>query len=170
MRAPATDMDLHDPAALVRGFEDGSLDVAVFHHRQHLIVAAWLLETSNYDSALTRMRKGLHGLLSKVGKDAYHETVTVFWMRALRHRLSTCDRMLPVDQRIREVVAWAQTGQPLRAHYSAELLASGAAKREFVAPDLAPLPGLQDRSDVLLSDSLPRTWEAVLTASVPSAE
>jgi hypothetical protein len=142
MSAPATDMDLHDPAALVRGFEDGSLDVAGFHHRQHLIVAAWLLETSTYDTALTRMRKGLHRLLAKVGKDAYHETVTVFWMRALRHRLTACDRTLPMHQRLREVVAWAQTGQPLRAHYSLELLASGAAKREFVEPDLQPLPSL----------------------------
>jgi hypothetical protein len=140
MSAPADDIDLHDLAALVRGFEDGSLEVAGFRHRQHLIVAAWLLETSPYDTALVRMRTGLHGLLAKVGKDAYHETVTVFWMRALRHRLSMCDRTMSVDQRIRDVVTWAQTGQPLRAHYSAERLASVEAKREFVEPDLEPLP------------------------------
>jgi len=140
MSAPVDDIDLHDLAALVRGFEDGSLDVVGFHHRQHLIVAAWLLETSPYDTALVRMRTGLHRLLAKVGKDAYHETVTVFWMRALRHRLSKCDWTMSVDQRIRDVVTWAQTGQPLRAHYSAERLASVEAKREFVEPDLEPLP------------------------------
>jgi hypothetical protein len=143
MSAPADDIDLHDLVALVRGFEDGSLDVAGFHHRQHLIVAAWLLETSPYDTALVRMRKGLHGLLAKVGKDAYHETVTVFWMRALRHRLSVCDRTMSADQRIRDVVTWAQTGQPLRAHYSAERLASVEAKKQFLEPDLAPLPDPQ---------------------------
>jgi hypothetical protein len=86
------------------------------------------------------MRIGLHGLLAKAGKDAYHETVTVFWMRALRYRLSKCDSLQPVEDRIREAVAWAQTGEPLRIHYSAALLASARAKKEFVEPDLVPLP------------------------------
>jgi hypothetical protein len=144
MAASADDIDFEDVAGLVRGFEDASLDVAAFHHRQHLIVATWLLETSSYDVALMRMRTGLHGLLAKVGKDAYHETITVFWMLALRHRLSRCDATMSVDERIRDVVTWAQAAQPLRAHYSAELLASVEAKREFVEPDLVPLP--QDRT------------------------
>jgi hypothetical protein len=143
MTGPQDDMDLQDIAGLVRAFEDASLDAAGFHHRQHLTVAAWLLETSPYDVALTRMRKGLHGLLAKVGKDAYHETVTVFWMRALHHRLSHCDASMPARDRVRDVVAWAETTQPLRAHYSAELLASTAARKEFAEPDLMPLPNLQ---------------------------
>jgi hypothetical protein len=155
MNAPADDIDFRDLAALVRGFEDGSLDVAGFHHRQHLIVAAWLLETSPYDTALVRMRKGLHGLLAKVGKDAYHETVTVFWMRALKHRLSTCDVTISVEERIREVVAWAQTGQPLRSHYSAERLASVEAKKQFVEPDLEPLPNLQQGPTSAFAEGLP---------------
>ena len=142
MTAPPNDTDVHEIAALVRGFEDASLDAAGFHHRQHLIVAAWLLETSPYDTALLRMRKGLHGLLAKAGKDAYHETVTVFWMRALKHRLSTCDATMPTDERIRHAVSWAQTAQPLRSHYSAERLASSDARKQFVEPDLQPLPDL----------------------------
>ena len=140
MAVPQDDSDFRDIAGLVRGFEDASLDVAGFHHRQHLIVAAWLLATSPYDIALARMRKGLHGLLAKVGKDAYHETITVFWMRALQHRLSACDATKSAPDRIRDAVAWAETGQPLRAHYSAELIASDTAKKTFVEPDLRPLP------------------------------
>jgi hypothetical protein len=143
MMAPHDDGDFQDVPGLVYGFENASLDVTGFHHRQHLIVAAWLLATSPYDVALTRMRKGLHGLLAKVGKDAYHETVTVFWMRALHHRLSTGDASALMHDRIRDVVRWAETGQPLRAHYSAERLASATAKKEFVEPDLIPLPDLQ---------------------------
>ena len=44
MAAPADDADFQDIATLVRDFENASLDVAGFHHRQHLMVAAWLLE------------------------------------------------------------------------------------------------------------------------------
>ena len=135
--------NLHDIPALVRAFEDASVDTSGFHHRQHLIVAAWLLETSPFDKAVGRMRKGLHGLLAKAGKDAYHETVTVFWMRALSYRLSKCDPSRSVNERIREAVTWAQTGEPLRVHYSAALLASPRAKQEFVEPDLVPLPQLE---------------------------
>ena len=134
------DNDGQDVVALARGFEDASLDVAGFHHRQHLMVAAWLLETSPYDVAVMRMRKGLHALLAKLGRNAYHETVTVFWMIALRHRLSLCDSTMSGEERIREVVTWAQAAQPLRAHYSAERLGSAEAKQRFVEPDLVPLP------------------------------
>ena len=140
MTGPPDDGDFQDIDSLVRRFEDASLDVAGFHHRQHLIVAASLLDASPYDVALARMRKGLFGLLAKAGKDAYHETVTVFWMRALRHRLSACDASLSARDRIREAVTWAEGGQPLRAHYSAELIGSDAAKKTFVEPDLRPLP------------------------------
>jgi hypothetical protein len=140
MSAPPNDTNVHDITALVRGFEDGSVDVARFHHRQHLIVAAWLLETSPFDVALVRMRNGLHGLLAKVGRDAYHETVTVFWMLALKHRLAMCEATMPVHERIRDAVAWALTGEPLRSHYSAARLASPDAKQQFVEPDLRPLP------------------------------
>jgi hypothetical protein len=143
MTAPLDDGDCQDIAALVRRFEDASIDTAGLHHRQHLMVAAWLLETSAYEVALSRMRTGLHALLEKVGKDAYHETVTVFWMRALKHQLSKCDASMSVDDRIRDAVTWAQTGEPLRAHYSAERLATTNAKRAFIEPDLKPLPDPQ---------------------------
>ena len=133
-------LDLSEVTRLVTAFDDDSVSLEGFHHRQHLIVAASLLDASPYDVALARMRKGLFGLLAKAGKDAYHETVTVFWMRALRHRLSACDASLSARDRIREAVTWAEGGQPLRAHYSAELIASDAAKKTFVEPDLRPLP------------------------------
>jgi hypothetical protein len=138
------DLDPDDAARLVRIFEEGSLDVEGFHHRQHLTVAAWLLETSPYEVALARMRQGLHTLLAKTGKDAYHETVTVFWMRALAHRLASCAATSP-GARLGEVVGWAETAQPLRAHYSAARLALPEARRQFLEPDLAPLPHDSDR-------------------------
>jgi len=140
MTALPDDGDFQDIDGLVRRFEDASLDAAAFHHRQHLIVAASLLDAAPYDVALARMRKGLFGLLAKVGKDAYHETVTVFWMRALHYRLAQCDAALSLRDRIREVVMWAETAQPLRTHYSQERLTSVEARKEFVEPDLLPLP------------------------------
>jgi hypothetical protein len=134
------DIDPEDAARLVRSFEEGSLDVESFHHRQHLTVAAWLLETSPYEVALARMRHGLHALLARSGKDAYHETVTVFWMRALAHRLAACGASTSAGARLGEIVAWAETTQPLRAHYSPARLALPEAKRQFLEPDLEPLP------------------------------
>jgi len=105
-----------------------------------MLVALWLIAHDSRERALDRMRRGLHGLLARVGRDAYHETVTVFWMRVLAHRLACTDATQPLDRRLEEVVAWCSASQPLARHYSDARLSDPAGRRRFMAPDLLPMP------------------------------
>jgi hypothetical protein len=129
---------LPDLIALVTSFEDASIPLDRFHHRQHLMVAAYL-SAEQPDTALDRMRAGLRRLLVKHGKDGYHETVTVFWMRALRHRLDAQPASWSTLARVEDAVAWAESARPLDAHYSPERLADPRARQVFLEPDRTPL-------------------------------
>jgi hypothetical protein len=133
-------LDLLEVQRLVRAFEDDTVALESFHHRQHLTVAAHLAMTWPPDEALDRMRRGLLALLARHGKDGYHETVTAFWMRAIHHRLGAQPHGWAVDQRLGDVIGWAEATRPLDAHYSKARLAEDAARHTFLAPDLAPIP------------------------------
>jgi hypothetical protein len=131
-------LDLSDVARLVAAFDDDSVALEGFHHRQHLIVAAHAAATRSPGAALVHMRRGLLALLTRHGKDGYHETVTAFWMRALHARLLQQPAEWSLEQRLGDAVAWAETTRPLEAHYSRERLADPAARRAFLEPDLLP--------------------------------
>ena len=67
---------------LVHSFEAGTVPVADFHHREHLIVALWYAANYEPHEALSRVRAGLLHLLALNGKPAtaYREDVTALWM------------------------------------------------------------------------------------------
>jgi hypothetical protein len=131
-------LDLSEVARLVAAFDDGSVALAGFHHRQHLIVAAHTAASESPDAALSYMRRGLMTLLARHGKDGYHETVTAFWMQVLRARLLDQPAGWSLEQRLGDAVGWAETTRPLDAHYSRERLADPAARQTFLPPDLLP--------------------------------
>ena len=78
--------------------------------------------------------------LSVNGEKGYHETLTVFWMKLLAHVAAFRYRELPLRQRINSVVAIYGGSWPVAAHYSADTVASPAARESWIEPDLAPLP------------------------------
>jgi hypothetical protein len=137
-------LDLSEVTRLVTAFDDDSVALDGFHHRQHLIVAAHAAATRSPDAALGHVRRGLLALLARHGKDGYHETVTAFWMRALHVRLLLQPAEWSLEQRLGDAVAWAEATRPLEAHYSRERLADPAARQTFVEPDLRPLDGRED--------------------------
>jgi hypothetical protein len=133
-------LNLQEVHSLVRSFETTTVSLEAFHHRQHLIVAAHAAATRTRTEALDHMRRGLQALLLRHGKDGYHETVTAFWMFAIRHRLAAQPLDWALAQRLGDVVAWAEAVRPLEKHYSRERLADPSARRTFLTPDLLPLP------------------------------
>jgi hypothetical protein len=135
-------LDSLELSSLVQSFEDGSVALDRFHHHQHLMVAACLTATAP-EAALDRIRRGLQALLARHGKDGYHETVTAFWVQAIRYRLAAQPAGWPLGQRVGDVVAWAETARPLEIHYSRERLADPAARHTFLEPDLEPLPEMK---------------------------
>jgi hypothetical protein len=74
---------------LVRDFESCAIQAADFHHREHLIVTVWYLQTLSRAEVVERMRSGLLRFLDHHGVDRkkYSEEVTVFWVDAIASQL-----------------------------------------------------------------------------------
>jgi hypothetical protein len=96
--------------------------------------------------ALDRMRKAIqaHNLAHQVPEGptrGYHETLTRAWMQLVHLTLveygpaETADRFCDQHPQLMEK-------KNLRLFYSQERMLSPQAKREFVEPDLTPLPRL----------------------------
>ena len=96
--------------------------MAGFHHADHLQLAIDILrDEPSFDAATARMAATLRAKAQAAGApEKYHNTVTVFWMR---------------------LIAWMLDKDLPRTFYSDAALASEAARRGWVEPDLAPLPG-----------------------------
>lgn len=78
-----------DIERLVRDFESCAIQAADFHHREHLTVAVWYLQTLSKEETVNRMRSALLRFLDHHGVDRkkYSEEVTVFWVDAIASHL-----------------------------------------------------------------------------------
>ncbi|HEV2836096.1 MAG TPA: hypothetical protein VGW58_12300 [Pyrinomonadaceae bacterium] len=74
---------------VVRGFETCETPAADFHHREHLTVAVWYLQTLSPEQAVEKMRSALLKFIDRHGVDRkkYSEEVTVFWVDAIASQL-----------------------------------------------------------------------------------
>jgi hypothetical protein len=133
-----------DILALVRGFEARTLPRAEWTHAAHLTVALWYLLQYDWPEAVERVRAGIrsyneaHGIRA-TPTGGYHETLTVFWLRAVRAFLDD-DRneARSLVALANELVERADKNLPLR-HYTRERLFSPEARVTWVEPDLKPL-------------------------------
>ena len=128
-------------AALVEAFETGTIPASEFTHVAHIAVALSYLEDLAPNQARERMRERIRAFAVHHGAgNLYHETLTTFWMRLLEHVAQTYDVELPLWQRINLIVARWGTSAPVQAHYTRELIASKAARENWIPPDRLPLP------------------------------
>jgi hypothetical protein len=119
----------------LHAFEQGH--VHPFAHRDHIRMAWLYLRAHDEATALHHIRYGITHLAAKLGATGkYHETLTVFWAKAVRATMTT------------EIVEFeefeAQNQQLFSAgyvkqFYSDALLWSEKARREWVEPDLQKL-------------------------------
>lgn len=122
----------------IAAFAAGRLAPAGFDHRAHLRAAFLLMRSRPFLEACIAMRDGLQALAGKLGKpDLYHETVTVAFMALVAERASGADDW---DGFIAAHPELCRRGL-LDSYYSAALLASGAARKTFVMPDLVECGG-----------------------------
>jgi len=129
---------------VLRGFADRTLPRERWTHGAHLTVALWHLLQYDWPEAVTRVRAGIkaynaaHGV-RQTPTGGYHETLTLFWMRAVRAFLETGrNEGRSLVALANALVASADRDLPLR-HYSRELLFSTEARAGWVEPDLMPL-------------------------------
>ena len=92
---------------LVRDFESCAIPAADFHHREHLVVAVWYLQTLSRAETVSRMRAGLVRFLDHHGVDPkkYSEEVTVFWVDAVAGHLSEMGSEPPLVEQVNQIVS-----------------------------------------------------------------
>ena len=130
---------------VLRGFAERQLPRERWTHAAHLTVALWHLLQYDWPEAVSRVREGIkaynaaHGV-RQTPTGGYHETLTIFWMRAVRAFLEDGrNEGRSLVALANSLVASAERDLPLR-HYSRELLFSAEARANWVEPDLRPLP------------------------------
>jgi len=124
---------------LVEAFERGTVSESEWRHAEHLAVALFYLSNHDFETSLKKMRDGIFKLLGAFKVDLtkempYHETLTVFWMRAVDDFRKSRDGF-PMTEICNELTANFDKNYPLR-FYSRELLFSDEARTRFVEADL----------------------------------
>jgi hypothetical protein len=133
-----------DDEVFLAAFEAGTWPFEKWHHREHIRVAYLYLCRHSYEAALEKMRSGIKALniAHKVPERpdrGYHETMTQGWMRVTHHALTMsgkCDSSEAFLQRHNTLLS----KDALLRHYTKDRLMSQQARKEFVEPDLVPLP------------------------------
>lgn len=129
-----------DVTVVVRRFEACDFEAGGFHHSHHLTVAMCYLLELKETAAIAQMRTGLLQFLRKNGSpDAYHETITVFWIKRVRRFLDQADKARSLVDLANSVIEECCNTGLINDYFSAERLASKEARRKWIEPDLKPL-------------------------------
>jgi len=125
---------------VVKTFEDGTISRDDWKHAEHLTVALYYLSHHDHETAYGKMRSGIFNLLKAFEVDltkemeGYHETMTVFWMRAVAD-FANSKNGASMLEKTNELVEKFDKDYPLK-FYSRELLFSDEARARFVEADL----------------------------------
>ncbi|MGI9105665.1 MAG: hypothetical protein ACR2G4_05395 [Pyrinomonadaceae bacterium] len=131
--------DLAEIEQLVQNFESCSIEPSEFNHHAHLTVAFWYLSQLPAPAAVERMRAGLHRFTKHHNSDGYHETLTRFWLKLVRHFLDRAETTHSLTEQANELLTVYDHSRLVFEYYSRERIESGEAKQSWVEPDLKPL-------------------------------
>lgn len=129
--------------AFVAAWESGTLPKHEWSHAAHVAVGA-CYALRHGAAALDRTREGIRRYNAAVGtantdSSGYHETLTRFWAEVLAAEVAgQSDEWRAATQAV------ARYGEDRDLHglyYGFDVVRSVAARRDWVEPDLAPLPG-----------------------------
>lgn len=143
-------MTFEDDAALathIRGLREATLPKAAWTHQGHVAATAGLLllhpelDLAEALPSLIRRLNDSHGVPNNDTR-GYHATITLFFTAAIRAALAKDDTNRPAHQRVNALLAGplGSGKRIMTAHWSEALLFAPAARRGWVAPDLAPIP------------------------------
>ena len=129
---------------LVREFEACTLPGERWTHEAHLTVALWYL-TRHADAEATRLiREGIQRYNLSRGVEmtrtsGYHETITLFYIRAIRRYLKgACEARTFAELLEGMIAACGERNFPFE-YYSRERLLSWEARTGWLEPDLKSL-------------------------------
>jgi hypothetical protein len=138
-----------DDGAILRigeGLLTRSLPRVDWTHEAHLAATLWLVRDRRDIDVDARIAETISRYNESVGginddTQGYHDTITRAFLAGIRLHLADRPAGEPLVEAVNALLAspMGKRGWPLR-FYSRELLFSVAARRNFVPPDLAPLP------------------------------
>jgi hypothetical protein len=125
----------------LRSLEDCTLPPQYFNHAGHVRLAWIQLRRLPFGQAVERTCSLIRLYAAHLGAAGkFHYTITAALMHLLR-AAGACEPGLERDAfMVRAAPLLADARGRLARHYSDELLASGAAREAFIAPDRLPLP------------------------------
>jgi hypothetical protein len=140
-------VDMTPDEELLRQFEDLTLPFEQWTHRAHVRVAYLYLTRHPFDGALEHVRRGVmrYNAANHVPEaplSGYNETTT----RAFLHLIAAVKAAYAATHPVESSDAFCNahpqlmTKHALRLFYSPQRRGDPLAKRQFVEPDLAPLP------------------------------
>jgi hypothetical protein len=124
-----------------RLFDAGELAPASFDHKAHLRLAYVHLATHGPDSAVDTFRCSLQGFLShhQIDPAKFHETLTQAWLQAVWYFMQRYGDTANSDEFL-ERSQVLHDPKVMLTHYSREVLFGEEARRQFVVPNLDPIP------------------------------
>jgi len=125
---------------VVRRFEDCEYTPEEFVHAKHLTVAAYYFFQWDRKTAENRMRSGLQKFIRHHRRNAYHETITQFWLQMAGfycHAELRREGLVPV---VNTVVEQLGNKSLIYDYFSRACLDSPEAKAAWMEPNLKRLP------------------------------
>ena len=125
--------------AFVAAFHADQLSNQGFHHRDHLRLAWVQIRRLGLDEASEVVTTGIRRFAAHHGSaDRYNDTMTRFWLRVvglgiIRHPELGFEELLAAEPHLLD------KNLPFR-HWSSERMSRDDAKRQWVEPDLRPMP------------------------------
>ncbi|MFN0083983.1 MAG: hypothetical protein ACKVX9_01215 [Blastocatellia bacterium] len=131
---------------LLRGFEAGTLPRAAWTHKEHLAVACWYLVCHPEPEALEKIRGGIRRYNEAVGivttpETGYHETITLFWARMVKHFLRSATLECSLIGLFNDMIAALGDRSLPFEYYTRDRLLSWEARAAWMEPDIKSLPG-----------------------------
>jgi len=111
-----------------------------FGHREHLRLAWLCLSRQGEQHGAASTIAAVRRVAAALGaSEKYHETITRFWLRLVAHHIKRDPVVASFDDFLLNSPRLLDPGL-MRRHYRPETLAGERARREWVEPDLIPLP------------------------------
>jgi len=131
-----------DDDAFVAAFHSGRIANQNFHHRDHLRLAWVQIRRLGLERASEVVTSGIRHFATEHGSaERYNDTMTRFWLRVVgmglsRHPELTFNELLAAEPHLLD------KSLPFK-HWSRATMASDSAKRQWVEPDVRPMPAFR---------------------------